>query len=225
MYYAGGKKRIGKHIAEIIKSNSKGRTAYIEPFCGMLGVFRHMSPHEFDQVFLGDRNPAIIKMWEAAQKGWNPPSSCSKEEYLKLKNSSSSLTPDSIFCGFACSFRGSMFSTFCHSNNVKNQANHVEKISTALRACRCVKFSCGSYFDTISAEIEGAIIYLDPPYRGTLNKYQINRLHDSNFDYDKFLEWAVKMSEKNHVYLSEYANLPPPAKLVWAMGKEKLYKI
>lgn len=222
MYYAGGKKRIGKHIADIIKSNSKGRTAYIEPFCGMLGVFRHIKPHEFDQIFLGDRNPAIIKMWKAAQNGWLPPSSCSKVEYLKMKNKKT-LTPDSIFCGFACSFRGSMFSTFCNSNNVKNQADQVEKISTLLRSS-CVKFSCGKYQDTISAEIEGAIIYLDPPYKNTLNKYQINRLHDSNFDYEKFLSWAVKMSAKNDVYLSEYINLPPPAQLIWSSRKEKLYK-
>jgi site-specific DNA-adenine methylase len=222
-YYHGGKKRIGKHIADAIRAKSSHRKTYMEPFCGMLGVFRHIHPEEFDTIHLADRNPAIIKMWEAAKNGWEAPQSCSKKRYLKMKHSKAVLTPDAIFCGFACSMRGSLFSTFVDVNNIKHQSDHIKEISKFL--LENVYLTSGDYRDTIPPNTEGAVLYLDPPYKGTTNKFQINRVHNSHFDYDSFLEWAVKMSANNDVYISEQTNLPPPAQLIWGKGKEKLYKL
>ena len=124
-YYAGGKKRIGKKIADIIvhreaspttssplKATSHGRKFYIEPFCGMLGVFRAIPPDTFEEIHLADRNPAIIQMWKAIQNGWIPPTQCGKAEYEEMKASKEKLTPHSIFCGYAMSMRSSLFSTY-----------------------------------------------------------------------------------------------------------------
>jgi len=75
--YHGGKQRIGAKIAQIIKSVSsqveeqtgirfKG---YLEPFCGMLGVYQHIpelfSGHLRFKYQAGDINESVIKMWKA----------------------------------------------------------------------------------------------------------------------------------------------------------------
>ncbi len=73
--YHGGKQRLGKKLAEIIVDTSldivedenweiKG---YCEPFCGMLGVYRHI-PDFFEEecydlkYLAGDANGSVIKM-------------------------------------------------------------------------------------------------------------------------------------------------------------------
>jgi site-specific DNA-adenine methylase len=66
--YHGGKQRLGKRIAKAITDNvdlSKVK-GYCEPFCGMLGVYRHVPTH-FSEYKAGDLNLSVIKMWEAAQ--------------------------------------------------------------------------------------------------------------------------------------------------------------
>jgi site-specific DNA-adenine methylase len=96
--YHGGKQKIGKELAKIIYETSleisedenfkiKG---YCEPFCGMLGVYKHI-PELFKdnkpklKYKAGDMNKSVIMMWKAAQKGWKPPTSCSEEHYNELK--------------------------------------------------------------------------------------------------------------------------------------------
>jgi DNA adenine methylase len=43
-----------------------------------------------------------------------------------------------------------------------------------------------------------AIIYCDPPYKGTA-EYKEN-----GFDHDKFWQWARDISKKHKIYISEY---------------------
>lgn len=45
---------------------------------------------------------------------------------------------------------------------------------------------------------EGAIIYCDPPYKGTA-EYK-----EGGFNHDKFWEWVKDISKKNKIYISEY---------------------
>ncbi len=57
-YYHGGKKRIGKDIADIIyqitseveKQTGQKFQGYCEPFCGMLGVYQHIPSLFQDQL-------------------------------------------------------------------------------------------------------------------------------------------------------------------------------
>ena len=83
-WYHGGKQRIGKKLSEIIVeasydiSNEENLTikGYCEPFCGMLGVYRHI-PKQLENKFekkltykAGDVNKSVIMMWKDVQKGW-----------------------------------------------------------------------------------------------------------------------------------------------------------
>ena len=93
--YHGGKVRIGERIAEeivaLMKKSKKNYTGYCEPFCGFCGVYRHipdMFEEEFDRDFrflAGDSNGSVIKMWKGLQGSWNPPLSCSKARFERLK--------------------------------------------------------------------------------------------------------------------------------------------
>ena len=257
-YYQGGKKRDGEDIAEVIhkialkkykpssrSSTPRGRSpgrvrgatlkGYCEPFCGMMGVYRHV-PELFDdfngrgktklKYIGGDRNPNIIKMWKALQRGWVPPTKCSRTKYKKLKplafRPTRSVSLDTIFLGFACSYRGSFFSTYCPGNNIKHQQQSARSIGKQIKN---VKLVAGGYSETTPPQLKNYIIYCDPPYRDTLNKYQIGHQHDSFFDYPQFVQWCSRMSKNNMVFVSEYSKPCKNSRLVWKKGKEKLFLI
>ena len=208
---------------------------YCEPFCGMMGVYRHV-PELFDdfngrgktklKYIGGDRNPNIIKMWKALQRGWVPPTKCSRSKYKNLKplafRPTRSVSLDTIFLGFACSYRGSFFSTYCPGNNVKHQQQSARSIGKQIKK---VKLVAGDYTETVPLQLKNYIIYCDPPYRDTLNKYQIGHHHDSYFDYPQFVKWCSRMSKNNMVFVSEYSKPCKNSRLVWKKGNEKLFLI
>lgn len=225
-FYPGGKKRLGRELAEVITeiSSAYNVKGYCEPFCGMLGVYRHI-PESFRECginrvkFLaGDQNKYVIKLLEGVQNGWKPPSQqCTKKEYDRYKeNNSSSLT--SIFYGFACSCRGDFRSGYFDKNNCSIQSEDMVEIGSMLQD---VRFSAGSY-DQFS-NVKQFVLYLDPPYRDTKNNYYEKDQRNSHFDYDEFIEWVREMAKDNLIFISEYTKPCREAKLVWEHGKEKLY--
>lgn len=117
--YHGGKKQYGHKIAEtIISLLPEGRefTVYCEPFCGMLGVFRHMlmkaTPTLFQSYFAGDLHASVIAMWQAIQQGWLPPEDgkqlLTQETFEKLDRQSSP-GPLKAYMGFGFSYGGQFF--------------------------------------------------------------------------------------------------------------------
>jgi len=97
--YHGGKKRIGKELAniivdetmDIIEEDDFEIKGYCEPFCGMLGVYQHI-PELFEEEGLklkykaGDTNKSVIMMWNKAKKGWKPPVKLvTKTKFMKMK--------------------------------------------------------------------------------------------------------------------------------------------
>jgi hypothetical protein len=83
----------------------------------MLGVYKHI-PELFEEegyddltYLAGDINESVIKMWRAAQNGWKPPTTSSKQEYEKFKKSKHS-SPKKGFIGHACSFGGIYLSSY-----------------------------------------------------------------------------------------------------------------
>ncbi len=212
--YHGGKQRIGKALAEVIydvatevaEDDDFVIKGYCEPFCGMLGVYQHI-PDLFDDHKLkykaGDTNESVIKMWNAAQKGWKPPTTCDEVQYDRLK---ASKTPSAIkgFVGHQCSFGGIFFGGFIgrygKSTSIVTSADKVRRIASEVDG---VSFTHGSY--TQFSRLKGFIIYCDPPYAGTQCRY------GDRFDTDKFWNWCRKMSKDNLVFVSEYSKPPGDA--------------
>lgn len=228
--YHGGKNRIGKEIADVIfdesvdieedyNFNIKG---YCEPFCGMLGVYRHIHDMFGDNIKYkaGDLNKSLILMWKSAQRGWKPPEKkINKREFMDLKNSLKS-SPKKGFVGHLQSFRSIYFggyATHITQQRIKKAAKDVREIAKKLGN---VSFKQGDY--TQFSNLKGYILYCDPPYENGEQRYKEETGKDFNFDSNKFWDWCRKMSENNIVFVSNY-RAPSDFEKVWRKGKEKLY--
>jgi len=226
-YFPGGKKRIGKEIATAIFNSTLEESeftpkGYTEPFLGMASVYQYIPElfNEYELEYLGgDRNPYIIKLWQKLQTGWKPPKSWSREEYYNYKDKNS-VSAKALFCGFACAYRGDFRSSYFAKNNVERQAHDCQVTAKRIKN---VTLSTGDY--TQFSDCYQNIIYCDPPYRDTQNPYKINEIKNKEFDYDSFIEWCVRMSEDNIIFISEYTKPCPQAELILNLGKEKLFKI
>ena len=223
--YHGGKQKTGKIIAEVLLKNvlkeveNKVHPAvlrtegillkgYCEPFCGMLGVYKHMYRHlspSGDTKFIfkaGDMNKSLILMWKSCQKGWIPPVKCSEACYNKLKKQKN---PSAIkgFIGHQYSFGGQYFKgyrgIYKNNDNYKKASQDVFDIATELKK---VKFKQGNF--TQFSNLKNYIIYCDPPYSRS-NYYfdeEHNRLY---FDHIEFWNWCLEMGKNNIVFVSEYS--------------------
>ena len=214
--YNGGKQRIGKKLADIIYDESldieddydftiKG---YCEPFCGMLGVYQHI-PELFDDhkpklnYKAGDINKSVIKMWQASQKGWKPPTLVNEGEFNRLKKS----TIDSAakgYIGHQYSYGGQYFEGYSPKYG-KSQDTSVqsERVCNIAKKLKNVTFNPGIY--TQYSNLKGYVIYCDPPYPNTYYKhYNSGSDGKVEFDHDNFWSWCRKMSKDNIIFVSSY---------------------
>ncbi len=223
--YHGGKQKIGGEIADEIYTvvrviereydiTFKG---YCEPFCGMLGVYQHipalLEDHQPKIKYVaGDANESVIKMWQAAQKGWKPPTRCSEKYFYDLKYSGKTSAVKG-FIGHQYSFGGQYFQGYIgkygRSPVQKTAAKKVNKISKKLYD---TNFQAGSY--TQFNHLKDYIIYCDPPYAKTECRYVGEDRSARGFDNEQFWEWVRKMSQCNLVLVSE-ANAPNDFESVW----------
>lgn len=216
----GGKKRIGKNIAEIIYNKSIDEDfkikGYCEPFCGMLGVYQHVHDIFTDNNIklkykAGDINTSLIMMWKQAQKGWYPNIKINKREYDKLKYSRNSALKG--FIGHHCSFGGKYFNTFRPERCKKSMINNVlDKINNIGYDLKDVEFKADIY--TQYSNLKGYVIYCDPPY-SSYNTYYSEDLQRIDFDQKEFWDWCKKMSKYNIIFVSEYT-APKDFKLVYS---------
>lgn len=68
-----------------------------------------------------------------------------------------------------------------------------------------IEFIVRDFKDT-PKELKGWCIYCDPPYKGTQG-------YGESFDFEGFVEWCKRMSEKNFVLVSEQDF--PIGKVLW----------
>lgn len=206
-YYHGGKKRIGDQIASIIydiSSTFEHIKGYVEPFCGMCGVYQHIPELFQDQKMTykaGDINNSVVMMWNNAKKGWIPPIECTKDTFFRLRGNGES-SAEKGFLGHARAFRNKYFSTYNYRTNLKHQSTSVVTLSEKLKN---VKFKHGDYNQF--SNLKNYIIYCDPPY--ITNSFYPNEHHEYvDFNHDLFYKWIETMSIHNLVFISEKCKLP-----------------
>lgn len=208
--YHGGKFRLGGQIASAIsqiascieKRFGVHFTGYCEPFCGMLGVYRHVPQYFEDRKMMykaGDTNKSLILMWKRAQKGWKPPEKCDPDEYKKLKTARPSALKG--FIGFQCSFGGQFFQGY-HKHREAPAARASRRVSKIATDLEMVRFSEGSYSQF--SKLKNYIIYCDPPYSSSHKYIEGEEEKRVVFDHDAFWDWVRRMSKHNLVLVSEY---------------------
>ena len=216
MHYYGGKYRSGKEIAEIIKelmlyNELKG---YIEPFCGALGVLKHMTNNVYP-CYASDGCEDLIMLWIQVQNNEFKKPFMNEEiwTYLKKSNEPSALR---AYAGFGLSYSGKWFSSYSQKyiglrDQNKESYNSILKITPNIKN---VSFSHRDYRNHLKQiESGGYLIYCDPPYVNSVNKHI-----GSSFNFDIVEFWSIMRlwrSWDNIVVVSE-RSAPDDFKCIWS---------
>ena len=208
MKYLGGKQKIGRHIADAIielmplMENVDG---YLEPFCGALGVFVHMTS-EFEDSVASDYHPDLIRLWKEVKSGnFVPPTSMTEEKYLELKHTTK-VSAMKAFVGFGLAFGGRYFGSYAPKYKNGKKENFLREASNSINKIRRhilnAKFHTKSYDKWKPVN---KVIYCDPPYRNSKYpiKYRTGAKKYDEFDNDAFWETMREWSKENYVFISE----------------------
>jgi len=204
LHYFGGKARVAKYIVEYLNSIRKDDQPYIEPFVGGGWVMSLMNGNRYAY----DKHPYLISMYQQLQNGWKPPENFTESEYNDIKNNKDENPHLTGFVGFGCSFAGKWFGGYARSGDRNYCLNAHNSILKKMKNMNSVNFKCKDYSDL---KPERALIYCDPPYKGTTQYDKVV----GDFDSDKFWDTIRIWSIKNTVIVSEY-NAPEDFVEVWS---------
>ena len=213
MKYLGSKNRLSKELAPIIQSyiDNNNITKYYEPFVGGANMIDKI---KCKNKYGSDSHRYLIALLKQAQRDTSVfPKTVTKEQYNNVKNNKENY-PDWYvgLVGFCASYNGKWFGGY--ANNVKTKIGTIrnytdESIKNLIKQSlnlKDIKFNCCN-FKSIK-NINGFVIYCDPPYRDT-TKYAT-----AEFPYDEFYDWCRDMSKHNIVLISEY-NMPNDFACIW----------
>lgn len=219
MKYLGGKHGIGKQIADFMsqKCPPNSTKGYIEPFCGSLGVFKHMTNKGYKKYIGSDIQPDLIELWKKIQTNdLRIPNNIDEEMYNKLKHAKSPNALKAI-AGFGLSFGGKYFAGYAQKwagnsgrNFLDEFRNSIQKIKPTIQATN-VHFYNKSYTDYNPTDM---LIYCDPPYKETQG------YSTGDFDHETFWETMRKWSKNNCVFISEESS-PSDFAVVWKKQKRR----
>jgi len=202
MQYLGGKHSLAKKIAAYLESVRPDGAPFFDVFAGGLNITAAMSGTRI----ANDACEPLITLYRAWSEGWRPPPEISEDEYYWIQACGDSTDPITAFAGFGVSYGGKFFAGYARSNGSKKNpkpegvnfaGTAARSLDRKLRACRGVRFECQDFEDLIIPD--GALVSLDPPYRGTTAYGFFGA-----FDHDRFDRWALELARRCVVVRSEY---------------------
>lgn len=208
--YLGGKHSIAKELVKLLEKHRKPGQLYIEPFLGGANVFQHMAnPRKGFDV-----HPDLIALWQAALDGWEPPTEVSEELYHQAKPANDNdISPELRgFIGFGCSFGGKWFGNYARNKRGDNYARAAA--NGLLGKVANMDGAAIHLLDYRELEPSSALIYCDPPYKGTAGYRGTPK-----FNHEEFWETVRRWSKSNTVFVSE-TQAPEDFSAIWS--KEKL---
>ena len=208
MRYQGGKKRLGKEIAQVLHNYEMKRygqlaTVYWEPFVGMSGVIKHIISTG-RRMHGSDNNEDVIKLWQACQSGWSPDETLMKideEQYNQWKNNSTS-SAERAFVGTAYSFGASYFNSFAPRYDKTNRdygKAAMKSLAAIVPFVRDVSYKFSSYDEIKLIHKERMMIYCDPPYASS----RVMNKNFNTFNHNMFWQWVRDNSTKHCIIVSE----------------------
>lgn len=215
MKYVGSKNRISKYIVPILQDciDKNNITTYYEPLVGGANLIDKIRCKE---RIGNDIHPQLIAMFNELQKGWQPPSHISEEEYISVRDNKDKY-PDYYvgYVGFNSTFGSRWFGGYARRFKAdgvtpRDQSNEAYRnLMKQLPDVMDVKFLCSDFLNNEYCNLKNALIYADPPYQNT-TKYSTK-----SFNYEAFWNWCRKMSKHNKVFISEYS-APNDFECIWS---------
>ena len=194
MNYVGSKQRLAKDIIPIINTFLGGDNVFIDACCGGCNIVANPK-HEINakKKIAFDNNKYLVALLNKFKIDKPEPLNITKEEYKNVLLNKNNYEDWYVgYVGFLTTYRNVFFGGFAdkfdHRNKEIESYNNLSRqdISQIIIECR----------DLFSVSANDAVIYIDPPYKGTKKYYTC-------FDYDKFWDKARELSKNNIVLVSE----------------------
>ena len=206
MKYMGSKNRISKHILPFIVKELGGKSVYWEPFVGG-GNMIDKIPDSIKKIGSDYDSDAINGLLTIKNKLESIPKNKNEFNEYCYKEQKNIESVFSGYVAYALSYGGKKWGGWRRDSS-GNRDYVAEAYRNAVKQSdklKNVDLLCRSYD---SLNIENAVIYCDPPYKGTTN-------YSSYFNHDKFYDWCILQSEKgNKVFVSEYS-MPDMFDCLW----------
>lgn len=212
MRYVGGKSRIAKDIAKIINEYTQGEKPFVSLFCGACSV---ESKVDAPMKLCNDKHEYLIAMWKGLQNGYELPDTITREQYYDIKANQDRDKCLTGFVGFGCSFGGKWWGGLAsgYKDDKTTKRNFCDECKRdtlrTLNGLREAVFTCLDYRDVKIPDV--AVIYADPPYRGTTG-YSTGK-----FDSNAFWEY-VRILSRTHVVLISEESAPEDFTCIWEKG-------
>lgn len=187
--YPGGKQRIWRAVAELIRCNVGGDCEYVEPFCGGAGIAIELLNRKIvHKIHINDVNPLIYNFWNCVKN--SPESLCrlmrdtpiTVESWDKQKQILKRKSPNEIELAFAFLFlnrtsfsgiiNGGVIGGRKQEGRYKIDARYpvarlISNIEEISENAECINVSCMDAKEFIRKrikKIKNAFVYCDPPY-------------------------------------------------------------
>lgn len=221
MQYMGSKARFAKYIVPILQKciDDNNVENYYEFFVGGANIIDKIQCRNRIGT---DKNKYLIELLKYVRDNDldNLPNEILFEEYdivRKAFRNNSNLYADWYkgFIGFCGSYGSRFFDggyarNSSEDNTGERTKSAIQNLKTQAPNLKGIDFDCKNYKDINVDDFKNAVIYLDPPYKGT------TRYDTEYFNYDYFYDFCIKLKENgNFVFISEY-NMPPDKfSLLW----------
>ena len=213
MRYLGGKVKLRKHIAPIIKWLAND-APILEPFMGGLNMTIKLQPK-----VASDLAPQVVTLVHAVRAGWRPPHRVDDELYQKARERSHQ-TDDPLVCfiGQFCTFGGKWFGgllrpyppTTTGVGDMDPTGHAARQLLKYIAGIEGVDIRQRDYRD---CELDqSALIYCDPPYFGT-------QQYSSSFNHNEFWEWARSAAAKGNAVIVSELSAPEGIRCIFERRK------
>lgn len=187
--YPGGKQRIWKAVAALIRSNMEEDCEYVEPFCGGAGIAVELLNHKVvRKIHLNDVNPLIYNFWNCVCR--HPEELCrlmrdtpvTVESWDKQKRILKSADEDEVSLAFAFLFlnrtsfsgiiNGGIIGGRKQEGRYKIDARYpvarlienIEEIAANADKIHVSRMDAKQFILKKIKKIPNAFVYCDPPY-------------------------------------------------------------
>lgn len=210
VHYQGGKRRLAPKFAHVLDEALRGASCFVEPFVGGFNVVPALARAP-SRVLCSDSHPGVIALWRAVQAGWAAPTELPETQYRELRRALDWSNPLTAFALFGCSYGGKADGGYARNARGAGYAAECARGIERKRPFLCdVEFTCTDYREIPVSP--GAVVYCDPPYRGT------KRYGGRAFDHAGFLGWCSEAAGR--VFVSELAgSLPGEWPVRWSAAR------